>query len=52
MTIIDHDYVLDCIRGHAHRADPRRAAPLRPGNYTVTITSNGATIGSTAFEVR
>jgi hypothetical protein len=50
-TIIDHSYVLDA-SGDTLIALTPASGTYAPGNYTVTIRGNGATIGSTAFEVR
>lgn len=50
-TLIDHSYVLDA-SGDTLIALTPASGTFAPGNYTVTIRSNGATIGSTAFEVR
>jgi hypothetical protein len=50
-TLIDHSYVLDA-SGDTLIALAPASGTYAPGNYTVTIRSSGATIGSTAFEVR
>jgi hypothetical protein len=50
-TLIDHSYVLDASGDTLIGLTPASGA-YAPGNYTVTIRSDGATIGSTAFEVR
>jgi hypothetical protein len=50
-TVIDHSYVLDA-SGNTLIALTPASGTFAPGNYTVTIRSNGATIGSTAFDVR
>jgi hypothetical protein len=50
-TLIDHSYVLDASGDTLIALTPASGA-YAPGNYTVTIRSDGATIGSTAFEVR
>ncbi len=51
VTVSDHDYVLDS-SGATLIALTAPGATFAPGDYTVTISSNGATLGSTAFEVR
>jgi hypothetical protein len=50
-TFFDHSYVLDASGDTLIALTPASGA-YAPGNYTVRIRSNGATIGSTAFEVR
>ena len=50
-TLIDREYVLNRA-GDTLIALTPASGTYAPGNYTVTIRSNGATIGSTAFEVR
>jgi hypothetical protein len=50
-TLIDHSYVLDASGDTLIALIPASGA-YAPGDYKVTIRSNGATIGSTAFEVR
>jgi hypothetical protein len=51
VTVSDHDYVLDA-SGATLIALTAPGGTFAPGDYSVTISSNGATIGSTAFEVR
>jgi hypothetical protein len=51
VTVSDHDYVLDS-SGATLIALTSPGGTFAPGDYSVTISSNGATIGSTAFEVR
>ena len=50
-TIIDHEFVLDASGTTLIPLSPSNGT-FAPGNYKVTIISNGATVGSTAFEVR
>jgi len=50
-TLIDHEYVLDT-SGDTLIALTPASGTYAPGNYTVTIMSDGASIGTTAFEVR
>jgi len=50
-TIIDHEFVLDASGTTLIPLSPANGT-FAPGNYRVTIISNGATVGSTAFEVR
>jgi hypothetical protein len=50
-TLIDHEYVLNR-SGDTLIALTPASGTYAPGSYTVVIRSNGATIGSTAFEVR
>ncbi len=49
--LIDHEYVLDASGNTLIPLTPA-SGTYAPGNYTVTIISNGATVGSTAFQVR
>jgi hypothetical protein len=51
VTVGDHDYILDS-SGETLIALNAPGGTFAPGDYTVTISSSGATIGSTAFEVR
>jgi len=51
VEVSDHDYVLDS-SGATLIALTAPGGTFAPGDYTVTISSSGATIGSTAFEVR
>jgi hypothetical protein len=50
-TLIDHEYVLDASGNTLIPLTPASGS-FAPGDYTVTIISNGATVGSTAFQVR
>jgi hypothetical protein len=50
-TLIDHEYVLDT-SGDTLIALTPASGTYAPGNYTVTIISNGARLGATTFEVR
>ena len=50
-TLIDHTFVLDASGTTLIPLTPANG-PFAAGNYRVTIISNGATVGSTAFEVR
>jgi hypothetical protein len=50
-TLIDHEYVLDASGNTLIPLTPA-SGTYAPGDYTVTIMSNGATVGSTAFQVR
>jgi hypothetical protein len=50
-TLIDREFVLDASGTTLIPLSPA-SGPFAPGNYRVTIISNGATVGSTAFEVR
>jgi hypothetical protein len=50
-TLIDHEYVLDPSGNTLIPLTPASGS-FAPGDYTVTIISNGATVGSTAFQVR
>jgi hypothetical protein len=50
-TLIDHSYVLNA-SGDTLIALSPASGTFAPGNYTVTIRSNGANVGSTAFAVR
>ncbi|MGA7987200.1 MAG: hypothetical protein WCB51_02245 [Candidatus Dormiibacterota bacterium] len=51
VTVSDHDYVLDP-SGATLIALTAPSGTFAPGDYQVTISSNGAALGSTAFEVR
>jgi hypothetical protein len=51
VTVIDHEYVLDS-SGATLIALTAPGGTFAPADYTVTISSNGATLGSTAFQVR
>lgn len=51
VTVSDHDYVLDS-SGATLIALTSPGGTFAPGDYTVTISSSGATLGSTVFEVR
>ena len=46
--MIDHEYVLDASGNTLIPLTPA-SGTFAPGDYTVTIISNGATVGSTAF---
>jgi hypothetical protein len=50
-TLIDREFVLDASGTTLIPLSPANGT-FAPGNYRVTIISNGATVGSTAFEVR
>jgi hypothetical protein len=50
-TLIDHEYVLDASGNTLIPLTPA-SGTYAPGNYAVTIISNGATVGSTVFQVR
>jgi hypothetical protein len=51
VTVSDHNYVLNTSGATLIALTPP-AGTYAPGNYTVVISSNGDTIGSTAFDVR
>jgi hypothetical protein len=51
LTILDNDYVLDASGDTLIPLTPASGSYV-PGEYAVTISHNGVTLGSTAFEVR
>lgn len=51
VTVSDHDYVLD-LSGATLIALTAPGGTFAPGDYTVTLSSDGDLLGSTAFEVR
>jgi hypothetical protein len=51
LTILDNDYVLDASGDTLIPLTPS-SGTYAPGEYSVTISHNGVTLGSTAFDVR